>query len=129
MAFAELIQSADFKLEKHAPVIEAADTVKAGELFDVTVSVGKEIAHPNTPQHYIAWIQLFFKPAGSKFAIEIGKYDFTAHAASMTDTPGPALSAPFATAKMQIAKSGTLLALSYCNLHGLWESSKEIVAE
>ena len=27
---------------------------------------------------------------------------------------------------MKTAKSGTLLAMSYCNIHGLWQSSKAI---
>lgn len=27
---------------------------------------------------------------------------------------------------MKITSPGTLYALSYCNIHGLWESSKEI---
>lgn len=31
--FGELFQSADWKTEKHIPVIECADQVKAGELF------------------------------------------------------------------------------------------------
>ncbi len=30
----ERIQKSDWKLEKHVPVIEALDHVKAGELFD-----------------------------------------------------------------------------------------------
>ena len=44
----EHIQEADWKKEKHAPVIECPDRVKAGEIFEVTVGLGKEIAHPNT---------------------------------------------------------------------------------
>jgi len=27
---------------------------------------------------------------------------------------------------MKIDKAGTLVAISYCNIHGLWESTKEI---
>jgi superoxide reductase len=44
----ELVQEADWKAEKHVPVIECADAVKADELFEVKVTIGKEITHPNT---------------------------------------------------------------------------------
>jgi desulfoferrodoxin (superoxide reductase-like protein) len=44
----EQFQSADWKAEKHVPVIDCPDVVKADETFDVKVAVGKEVAHPNT---------------------------------------------------------------------------------
>jgi len=40
----ELVQEADWKAEKHVPVIECADAVKADEIFEVKVAIGKEIA-------------------------------------------------------------------------------------
>ena len=83
MKIGETIQSGDYKGEKHVPVIEAPEKVKAGESFFAKVSVGKEIPHPNKPEHHICWIQLYFKPADSKFVIELAKFDYTAHAASM----------------------------------------------
>ena len=51
----ELLQSADWKKEKHVPVIDAPDSVKKSEFFKVTLTVGKEIAHPNTTAHHIRW--------------------------------------------------------------------------
>ena len=131
MKLGERIQSADWKTEKHVPVIECADKVAAGTMFAVHVSVGKEIPHPNKMEHHIAWIQLFFKPEDSKFVIELAKFDYAAHAAAMDVTKtGPAWSEPVSCLQTKLAKSGTLIALSYCNLHGLWESSQEIkVAE
>lgn len=130
MKIGEAIQSGDFKGEKHVPVIEAPEKVKAGEAFTVKVCVGKEIPHPNKAEHHISWIQLFFKPEGSKFLIELAKFEYTAHAAAMDiTTTGPALAEPFSCLKVKLAKSGTLVALSYCNLHGLWESSQDIVVE
>ncbi|WP_462363072.1 desulfoferrodoxin family protein [Pyramidobacter porci] len=30
---------------------------------------------------------------------------------------------------VKLKESGTLIAVSYCNLHGLWESSAEIAVE
>ena len=54
----DYIKSDDFKKEKHVPVIETGSGIKAGTPFQVTVTVGKEIAHPNTTEHFIAWIKL-----------------------------------------------------------------------
>ena len=53
MKLGDLIQSGDFKGEKHVPVIESPAKVKAGEAFKVCLSVGKEIPHPNKPEHHI----------------------------------------------------------------------------
>ena len=41
----DLYGTADWKTEKHVPVIEVAEVIKSGEKTPVTVSVGKEIAH------------------------------------------------------------------------------------
>ena len=54
MKIGELIQSGDWKGEKHVPVIDAPASVKAGEAVCVKLCVGAEIAHPNTPEHFIA---------------------------------------------------------------------------
>ena len=59
MAVHDYIKSGDFATGKHVPVIEVADKVKAGETFHVNLSVGKDIAHPNTVEHHINWIKLF----------------------------------------------------------------------
>ena len=120
------IQSADWKLEKHAPMIDVPDAVRVGETFTATLHLGAAIAHPNTPMHHIAWMSLYYLPEGAKQAIQLAHQEFTAHAASMTDQPGPALTQPRMVADVQLAKSGTLLAMAYCNLHGLWQSSKPI---
>ena len=60
--FGALIQEADWKIEKHVPVIDCPTIVKAGEMFKVNVGLGKEVAHPNTTAHHIRWISLFFHP-------------------------------------------------------------------
>ncbi len=127
MKIADLVQSADWKTEKHVPVIEAPDSVKAGEKLVVQVSVGKEIAHPNTTEHHIRSIKLFFKPEGGKFAYILGEYEFSAHGESVEGAnKGPAYSEPQVTATVKLSAPGTLVAEAYCNIHGLWESSKEI---
>jgi superoxide reductase len=121
------VQTADWKKEKHVPAIECADEVVAGEPFEVGVSLGKEIAHPNTTEHHIAWIQLNFKAEGDKFTYDVGRFGFNAHGESAAGAnEGPVHTDHSVTAKLKIGKSGTLHAVSYCNIHGLWESSKEI---
>lgn len=123
----ELVQEADWTKEKHVPVIDCADTVKPDEVFEVKVAIGKEIAHPNTTEHHISWMSLYFLPDGEKFPYQIGHYEFSAHGASVQ---GPNTSSvythPAVTTWLKTGKAGTLLAVSLCNIHGLWQSSKEI---
>ncbi len=127
MGFDKVFQSADWKTEKHSPVVEIVGSIAKGETITVNASVGKEIAHPNTTEHHISWIQLFFLPEGEKFAVELGKFDFDAHGAS---AQGPNTSTiftdPDVTVKFKTEKSGKVLASSYCNIHGLWESELEV---
>lgn len=127
MQVGELYQTADWKKEKHVPVIECPDEVKADEMFEVTVSIGKEIAHPNTTEHHIRWIQVFFKPDGDKFVYQVANCEFTAHGESAEGpNKGPVYANHSATLKMKTQKSGTLVASSLCNIHGLWENSKAV---
>lgn len=127
MGLGERIQTADWKKEKHVPVIECADEVKAGEIFEVKVGLGKEIAHPNTTEHHIRWIRLHFHPEGDKFTYDVGYFEFNGHGESVTGpNQGPVYTHHSATAWMKIDRPGTLHAVAFCNIHGLWESSKEI---
>ncbi|MCD6461552.1 MAG: class II SORL domain-containing protein [Thermoplasmata archaeon] len=123
----ELLQSADWKSEKHVPVIDAPENVQAGESVRVSVAVGKEIPHPNTTEHHIGWIEVYFHPDGEKFPYLIGRHEFSAHGAS---AQGPNTSTvytqPEVTCVLKTEKSGTLLAVSYCNVHGLWTSSARL---
>lgn len=125
----ELLQSADWKTEKHVPVIEAPDKVKNGEFFRITVTVGKEVAHPNKTEHHIRWISAYFQPEGEKFPSQIGRAEFTAHGESVK---GPDTSTiythPQVSLSFKTEKSGIIYACSYCNIHGLWQSAKEIKA-
>lgn len=127
MKLADVLQSADWKAEKHVPVIDCPDNAKAGEKVTVEVCVGKEIAHPNTTEHHIRWIKLYFKPDNSKFVSEVGTYHFDAHGESTEGAnKGASYSEPWAKAVLKLNTSGTLLATAYCNIHGLWEGSKSI---
>ncbi len=123
----DLLQSADWKTEKHVPVIEAPEKAKKGEFCKITVTVGKEIPHPNKTEHHISWIGVYFQPQGEKYPYQIAKAEFASHGASINgaDTSTvytyPEMSATFKT-----DKPGVIYASSYCNIHGLWQSSKEL---
>jgi superoxide reductase len=123
----EFYQTADWKSEKHVPVIECPDKVTADETFEVKVSLGKEVAHPNTTEHHIRWIQLYFKPEDDKFIYQVGNFEFCAHGESTdgADT-GPVYTNHSVTASLKTKKPGTLFATAYCNIHGLWENTKSL---
>lgn len=126
----ELYQSGDWKAEKHVPAIEAPDSVAKGEMVKVTLSVGKEIAHPNTTEHHISWIELYFQPEGEKFPYQIGRCEFAAHGASVLGpNTSTVLTAPSAVVQFKTEKPGTLLASSYCNIHGLWQNAKPLAVK
>jgi superoxide reductase len=125
--FTELFQTADWKSEKHVPVIDAPDTAPKGEFIDVTATIGKEVAHPNKTEHHISWIALYFHPDGEKFPYEIGKANFSAHGASKD---GADTSTVYTHHKVSMSfkteKAGTIHAISLCNVHGLWRNSQEL---
>ena len=125
--FGEFFQAADWKAEKHVPVIECPDKVKVGEPFSVKVSVGKEITHPNTTEHHIRWISVYFHAEGEKFPYQVGHFEFSAHGESAAGpNQGPVYTNHEVTASLKITKPGTLYAAAQCNIHGLWQSSREI---
>ena len=98
--------------EKHTASISAPDKVKAGEPFKVRLEVGKELAHPNEPKHFIRGLDL---------------YQDYVHVAGFQFEPGR--SAPVVEAAVILKKSGTLQAFVNCNLHGVWESQKAVTVE
>ncbi len=125
--FGELYKTGDWKAEKHVPVIECADKVKAGDMLSIKVSIGKEVAHPNTTEHHIRWISVYFLADGENFAYQLGNFEFTAHGES-TQGPntGPAYTHHEAAFSVKLSKPGTIYAASLCNIHGLWQSEKQI---
>lgn len=104
------------KAETHAPKIEAPNTVKKGEPFKVIIKVGP---HPNQVQHSIRRIEIWFNEEGRAFnPIHIATIDLE-----------PVYAEPEITITIRLEKSGTLYVLSYCNLHGVWETRKDIKVE
>ena len=101
------------KIETHTPKIEAPSSVKAGEPFEIRVSVGP---HPNTLEHSIRRIEVYVSEENRPFnPVLLTTVSFT-----------PVYSDPNLRLGLKLSKSGTIFVLGYCNLHGLWEGRKEI---
>jgi superoxide reductase len=103
-------------LEKsHAPMITAPANVKAGESFTVEVSVGEKL-HGMSPAHWIQDIELFVanEPAGR---VEMQPRGYLSPKVQFT-----------VTLQADAAPGGkvTLVAAQHCNLHGYWESRRDI---
>ncbi len=101
--------------EKHVPVIEVIREHGGQVLNMVNVVVGKEVPHPNTVEHHIAWVQLFgLKESGQ--IVELGKADLC-----------PGYTAPNVGFRVsEIDDFKAFCAVSYCNVHGLWQSVLEV---
>ncbi len=97
--------------KKHIPLIEAPDTVEAGEFFEVTVKMGNGIDHPVEKDHFIQYVELYAD------YYQVGRLTFT-----------PEMK-PEATFQIKLEDSCTLRAFEFCNLHGQWEAKKEITVE
>ena len=96
--------------KKHVPVMTVPDNVKAGQSFTVSIKVG-EVLHGMENGHFIQFVDLY---SGH---IYISRVDFTAE-----------LNRPEVTLSVVLPHEGkrTLRAFSRCNLHGIWEGTKEV---
>ncbi len=100
------------KAKNHKPIIECPDSVKAGEEFEVRVYVS---GHPNKVEHSIRWIEVYFEEDGRDFnPIMLSRSAFSEYVN------------PNVTLKVKLNRSGKIIALAYCNKHGLWENKREI---
>ena len=123
----DLYQTADWRSEKHVPVIELQNKPASGKAIEVKVTVGKEIPHPNTAEHHIEWIDVYFLPDGESFPYELGRFEFSAHGASIQGANASGVySQPSVLLYFTTTKPGTIYASGYCNIHGLWSNSLHI---
>ncbi len=86
--------------KKHTPFISVASE---GDATMVTVEVGHEVPHPNGPDHYITFIELF---AGMT---PIARLDLS-----------PEVTSPKVTLPCALPAGTVLRAVEHCNLHGWW---------
>ena len=109
MGFAQFIKApATEGKEKHIPDLSLSEN-EIGTV--VTVQVGKEVLHPTTKEHHIAWVQVFGEAQDGKF-VQIATLDF-----------GEGTSLPSGSVVIKKEEYKSLVAVSYCNLHGVWENS------
>ena len=94
---------------KHSPKIVAPDSVKRGEWFTVTVSVGAGSPHPSLQEHFVRYIALY------KDSVEIARTYLH-----------PVYSAPIVTFTVALDEGGALRAVEEPTHSAAWETSKKI---
>ncbi len=100
--------------EKHVPTIEIAKGKGEAGADIVHVIVGKEVPHPNTVEHHIAWVELFgVKKEGQ--VISLGRAEFA-----------PGYTSPNVRFQVPVEQFKAFCALEYCNIHGVWENCVEV---
>ncbi len=115
MKFGDLLKGAEAEgKEKHVPVIEIDKGHRKEDEDIVRVIVGKEVPHPNTMEHHIAWIELYGVKREEQ-VVDLGRASFT-----------PIYTNPNARFQVPVAEFKALCALAYCNVHGLWQNGIEI---
>jgi superoxide reductase len=94
----------------HTPKITAPDSVKRGQWFDVTISVGTGRDHPSLMEHHVRYIALY------KDSVEIARAYLH-----------PVYSFPKVTFTIALDEGGALRAVEEPNHTATWEASKKIV--
>lgn len=94
---------------KHTPKIAAPSSVKRGEWFTVTVSVGAESRHPSLSEHFVRYIALY------KDTVEIARAYLH-----------PVYAAPIVTFTIALDEGGSLRALEEPTHSAAWEGSAKI---
>src|SRR6266540_3164658 len=95
--------------QKHTPKIVAPESVKRGEWFTVTVSVGAGGQHPSLSEHFVRYIALYINTA------EIARVYLH-----------PVFSAPKITFTVALDEGGVLRAVEEPTHSAAWEVSKKI---
>jgi len=95
--------------QKHTPKIVAPESVKRGEWFTVTVSVGAGGQHPSLSEHFVRYIALY------KDTVEIARVYLH-----------PVYSLPTVTLTIALDEGGLLRAVEEPTHSAAWEASKKI---
>lgn len=115
MKFGDILKNKESEgKEKHVPVIEVGKGKGEGGADIVHVVVGKEVPHPNTVEHHIAWIEVFGVKKDGQL-INLGRAAFA-----------PSYTSPNIRLQITATDYKVFCVLSYCNVHGLWENCVEV---
>lgn len=96
---ADLESAGDYE-KKHVPWISVTAD---GDRARVTVETGHYVPHPNQPDHYFQWIELYAGDA------PIARADLS-----------PMATEPSVTFLVTLDPGTVVRALAHCNLHGVW---------
>ena len=96
----EDFDTADDFTKKHTPHI---DCKREGDACIVDVAVGHYVPHPNMPDHFFGYIELYANE------VSVARFDLSAVVVT-----------PKVTATLNLAPGTKLSALASCNLHGVW---------
>lgn len=92
--------TADDFTKKHTPHIDAT---RDGDAVTVAVAVGHYVSHPNTPDHFINFIEIL---AGD---VPVARFDLS-----------PVAADPRVSVVLNLDPDTELTATGSCNLHGVW---------
>jgi len=93
--------------EKHVPYIQVNNNI-------VTIKCGKDIMHPSLENHYIVWMKLYGEDLKGNIR-ELGSAN-----------PTPVLAQPVISFQIELKEFKRLIAVIYCNIHGIWQNEKII---
>ncbi len=100
--------------EKHIPFIEMAKRQGSGGKDLIEIEVGKQAPHPNTPEHYIVWVQAFGAKKDGQ-VLDLGRQVFR-----------PRAGKPVYQFEIDSSQFRHLFSFAYCNQHGVWEQHLEL---
>ena len=95
--------------DRHTPHVICESTAKRGEKFRVKVVMGEEYTHPDEPDHFIRYVQLWNRET---FLAE------TQFTPGILGNPGHVEVDFYLVPKMSM----NLSAMACCTKHGLWHS-------
>ena len=101
MTIVDDYEGADDFTRKHTPFVEVMNL--GDGKYSVIVTVGKDIAHPNQPDHWIEYLEVFANGA------PIATYDFAA-----------GVVAPKVMCVATLEPGTPITVFERCNLHGVW---------
>lgn len=102
-------------IDRHSAFIHCDSNAKKGQKLKVKVKVGDQYPHPDDPDHYIAWVQLW------------NREKMLASASFIEGALGNEANNLEVDFYIVPQKNMKLVAQAFCTKHGLWQSEpKEI---
>ena len=99
-------------IDRHSAFVHCEKQAKASEKFKVKVKVGDQYKHPDDPDHYIAWVQLW---NGEKMLAQANFIE------GALGNQSENLEVDFYIVPKTNMK---LVAHAFCTKHGLWQSEE-----